>query len=51
MADDRLPEPVGRLTHFFAALARIAELGPSVFVGSRIRAQAAVTAAAAMAGG
>lgn len=51
LADDRLPEPVDGLTHLFPEPARIAALGPTAFVGPRIRAQAVVTAAAAIAGG
>lgn len=51
LADDRLPEPVDGLTHLFPEPARIAALGPTAFVGPRIRAQAVVTAAAAIADG
>jgi AraC family transcriptional regulator of adaptative response / DNA-3-methyladenine glycosylase II len=51
LADDRLPEPVDGLTHLFPEPARIAELGPAAFAGPRARAQAVVTAAAALADG
>lgn len=51
LADDRLPEPVDGLTHLFPEPARIVALGPSAFVGPRIRAQAVVAAAAAIADG
>jgi AraC family transcriptional regulator of adaptative response / DNA-3-methyladenine glycosylase II len=51
LADDRLPDPVDGLTHLFPEPGRIAALGPTAFVGPRIRAQAVVTAAAAMADG
>ena len=55
MADDRLPEPYGcrtaGLTHLFPEPARIAALGPAAFAGPRARAQAIVTAAAALADG
>lgn len=50
-ADDRLTEPVDGLTHLFPEPSRIAELGPAAFAGPRARAQAIVTAAAALADG
>lgn len=51
MADDRLPEPADGLTHLFPEPARIAALGPAAFAGPRARAQAIVTAAAALTDG
>lgn len=51
MSDDRLPEPVDGLTHVFPEPGRIAALGPAAFAGPRARAQAIVTAAAAVADG
>lgn len=50
-ADDRLPEPDGALTHLFPAPAAIAALGPLAIAGPRRRAQAIISAAAAVADG
>jgi AraC family transcriptional regulator of adaptative response / DNA-3-methyladenine glycosylase II len=50
-AGERLPVPVGELTHLFPSPAAIADLGPAVIAGPRRRAQAICDAAAAMADG
>jgi AraC family transcriptional regulator of adaptative response / DNA-3-methyladenine glycosylase II len=50
-ADQRLPTPVGDLTHLFPTPDSIAELGPGAIAGPRRRAHAVIAAAAAIADG
>lgn len=51
MADDRLPEPADGLSHLFPQPDRIAAIGAAAFPGPRPRAEAILTAAAALADG